>query len=227
MNRFDIISIFPEMFKGFLNESVIKKAQQKGLASIHFHDLRSYGIPSGIRKVVDDYPYGGAAGMLLRVEPIVHCIEYISDKQKPDEIIYLSPDGEQLKQGIVNELSLKKHIVLLCGRYKGIDQRVRDHFITREISIGDYVISGGELAAAILCDAIIRVIPGVLSDECSALSDSFQNTVLDAPMYTRPSEFRGWKVPEVLLQGDHEKIELWQTQKALEKTRKRRPDLLK
>lgn len=224
--RIDIITIFPGMFEGFLNQSIMQRAQDKGLVEIHVQDLREFGLPSGKRRTVDDYAFGGGAGMVLLVEPLVRCIEHLQAQRSYDEIIYLTADGKQLDQPKVNELSMDENIMLLCGRYKGIDQRVRDHYVTQEISIGDFVISGGEIAAAVLTDAITRVIPGVLSDESSALLDSFQGELLDAPAYSRPSEFRGMQVPEILLSGDHKKIEEWRYQQALEKTKKRRPDLL-
>lgn len=221
-----ILTIFPEMFQGFLNESILKRAQEKGIVNIELHNFRDYGIQSGIRKQVDDYAFGGGAGMVMRIEPIVNCLEDLQKVQDFDEIVFLTPDGELFNQKIANDFSLKKRIALVCGRYKGIDQRIRDHFITSEISIGDYVLTGGELAAAVVSDSIIRLIPGVLSDETSALLDSFQGELLDAPVYTRPEEFRGIRVPDVLLSGDHEKIEDWRYQKALEKTKNNRPDLL-
>jgi tRNA (guanine37-N1)-methyltransferase len=213
------------MFEGFFRESIIKRAAQKGLAEIRVHNLRDYGIISGKKKVVDDYAFGGGAGMVMRIEPIVNCLEFLSEEKAFDEIIYLAPDGETLNQSIANELSLKGRIAMICGRYKGIDQRIRDHFITREISIGDYVLSGGELAAAVLSDSIIRLIPGVLSDETSALLDSFQGDVLDAPVYTRPDDFRGLTVPDVLLSGDHKKIDAWRNEMSILKTKQRRPEM--
>ena len=225
--QIEIITIFPEMFSSFFSESIIKRAVDKGLISINLHNLRDYGIKSGDRMMVDDYAFGGGAGMVMRIEPVVNCIEDLEKKSKFDEIIYLTPDAELLNQGIVNELSLHKRIAILCGRYKGIDQRIRDHFITKEISIGDYVLSGGELAAAILTDSIARLIPGVLSDESSALLDSFQGELLDAPVYTRPARYRNYEVPKVLLSGDHKKIEEWRYQRSLEKTKRLRPGLLK
>lgn len=224
--RIDIITLFPGMFEGFLQQSILKRAQDKGLATIHFHDLREYGIPSGKRKEVDDYAFGGGAGMVLLVEPIIKCIENLKAERSIDEVIFLTPDGEPLDQNKVNSISLNQNIILLCGRYKGVDQRVRDHYITRELSIGDYVLSGGEIAAAALTDALVRVIPGVLSDETSALSDSFQAGLLDAPNYSRPKNFRGLAVPDILLSGHHRKIEEWRYEEALKKTRERRPDLL-
>ncbi len=221
-----IITLFPEMFRGFFEESIIKRAIQKELVKITLYQLRNYGIPSGNKKQVDDYPYGGGAGMVLMPEPIYHCIEDIKKQNPVDEIIYLTPDGELFEQQMANELSLKKSLVMICGRYKGIDQRIRDHVVTREISIGNYVLSGGELAAAVVSDAIIRLIPGVISDESSALTDSFQAGLLDAPLYTRPAQFKGWKVPEVLLSGNHKEIEKWRDEHSLLKTKQRRPDLL-
>jgi tRNA (guanine37-N1)-methyltransferase len=223
--QIDIITIFPDMFEGFFRESIIKRAMLKGLADIRLHNLRDFGIVSGKKKVVDDYAFGGGAGMVMRIEPIVNCIEQLSKDQPFDEIIYLAPDGEVLNQAIANELSMKGRIAMICGRYKGVDQRIRDHFITREISIGDYVLSGGEIAAAVVSDTIIRLLPGVLSDETSALLDSFQGDVLDAPVYTRPEVFRGLTVPEVLLSGDHKKIDAWRNEQAIKKTKQRRPDM--
>ncbi|HLG03518.1 MAG TPA: tRNA (guanosine(37)-N1)-methyltransferase TrmD, partial [Bacteroidia bacterium] len=204
--------------------SILKRAQQKGLVEIHLVNLRDYATDK--HKSVDDYAFGGGAGMVLKVEPIAAAIEQLKSQRNYDEIIYMSPDGEMLTQGIANELSVKKNLIILCGHYKGVDERVREHFITREISIGDYVLSGGELAASVLTDAVIRLIPGVLSDETSALSDSFQDNLIAPPVYTRPAEFRGWTVPEVLLSGHEENIRQWRYEKALERTKKRRPGLL-
>jgi tRNA (guanine37-N1)-methyltransferase len=221
-----ILTIFPNMLESFFRESIIKRASDKGLANIFMHDIRDFGIVSGIRKQVDDYAFGGGAGMVMRIEPVVECLESLQKEQNFDEVIFMTPDGERLNQGISNELSTKSNIAIICGRYKGIDQRIRDHFVTREISIGDYVLTGGELAAAVLSDSIIRLIPGVLSDESSALTDSFQGEILDAPVYTRPEEFRGLRVPDILLSGDHKKVAAWRDEQALEKTRKCRPDLL-
>ena len=223
--QIDIITIFPGMLESFFQESILKRAQQKGLAEIRMHDLRKFGILTGKRKTVDDYAFGGGAGMVLMIEPVINCLESLQSEGEIDEIIYMAPDGEKFTQSVANELSMKKRIVLLCGRYKGIDQRIRDHFISREISIGDYVISGGELAAAVVTDALVRLIPGVLNDETSALSDSFQDGILDAPVYSRPEDFRGLKVPEVLLSGNHQKIESWRQEQALEKTKLKRTDL--
>jgi tRNA (guanine37-N1)-methyltransferase len=222
--RLDIITIFPEMFSGPFNFSIIRRAVEKGLIEIHLHDLRDYATNK--YRSVDDYPFGGGAGMVMMVEPISECITRLKNERNYDDIIFLTPDGELLAQGISNELSLKENLILLCGHYKGIDERVREHFITREISIGDYVLSGGELAAAVVVDTIARVIPGVLGDETSALTDSFQDGLLSPPVYTRPADFNGWKVPEVLLSGHEAKIQEWRLQQAIERTRKRRPGLL-
>jgi len=212
------------MFSGFLEESIVKRAQQKGLAEIVIHNLRDYSLDK--RKSTDDYAFGGGAGMVMTPQPLVDCIESLQKERKYDDIIYLCPDGELLTQAVSNQMSLKENLVFICGHYKGIDQRVRDGWVTREISIGDYVVSGGELPAAVLTDAIVRLIPGVLSDESSALSDSFQGELLDAPVYTRPADFRGMKVPEVLLSGNFAQIEEWRLQSSAEKTNKRRPDMM-
>jgi tRNA (guanine37-N1)-methyltransferase len=219
----DILTIFPDMFRGFLDQSIMARAQQKGLAEIVTHNLREYS--SDKRKSVDDYAFGGGAGMVMMAQPIVDCIESLQQGRAYDEIIYLSPDGELLTQALANQLSLKNNLMMLCGRYKGIDQRVRDKWITREISIGDYVLSGGELPAAVLTDSIIRLIPGVLSDESSALLDSFQGELLDSPVYTRPADFRGMKVPDVLISGDQAKIDAWRHEASMDKTKKRRPGM--
>ena len=225
--RIDIITLFPEMFDGFMSQSILQRAQQKGLATINIHQLRNYVSKTDKHKNVDDYAFGGGAGMVMSCEPILNCMEALEKEVKYDEKIFVTPDGEQLKQDRVNNLSLKGNILILCGRYKGVDQRIRDNFITLELSIGDYVLSGGELAAAVLTDSIVRLIPGVLSDESSALLDSFQGDLLDAPVYTRPAEYKGMAVPEVLLSGHQAKIDEWRYQKSLEKTKERRPDLLK
>ncbi|HLT93202.1 MAG TPA: tRNA (guanosine(37)-N1)-methyltransferase TrmD [Membranihabitans sp.] len=222
--RIDIIAAVPDLLHSPLNHSMMKRAQEKGLLEIHIHDLRDYGL--GKYRQIDDYPYGGGAGMVMKVEPIFACIERLQSEREYDEVIYLTPDGETLKQSKVNLLSLKKNLIMLCGHYKGVDQRVRDHLVTMEISIGDYVLSGGELAAAILTDAIGRLLPGVLNDESSALEDSFQDNLLAPPVYTRPATFRGMEVPAVLLSGHDANIREWREQKAMEITRKRRPDLL-
>ena len=222
--RIDIITLFPELLKGPFEASIIKRAIASGKVSIHFHYLRDYAINK--QKQVDDYPFGGGAGMVLRVEPIDKCITELKNSREYDEIIYLTPDGVQYNQSLANQFSLKKNLILLCGHYKGVDQRVRNHLITREISIGDFVLSGGELAAAVFCDSIIRLLPGVLGDESSALTDSFQDGLLAAPIYTRPACYKGWDVPEILTTGNTMKIEEWREKKALERTHKRRPDLL-
>ncbi len=222
--RIDIIAVVPELLSGPLSHSIIKRAQERELLEIHIHDLRDYGL--GAYRKIDDYPYSGAAGMVLMAEPIFSCIENLQSKRTYDEIIYMSPDGENLKQTVANQLSLLENIIILCGHYKGVDERVREHLITREISIGDYVLSGGELAAAVLVDAIGRLIPGVLNDETSALTDSFQDNLLAPPVYTRPSEFRGWKVPDILLSGNFKEIEKWELEQSYKRTKERRPDLL-
>lgn len=221
--RIDIITILPELLKSPFEASIMKRAQEKGLVEVYFHNLRDYGL--GNYRQVDDYQYGGGAGMVMMIEPIDECISKLKAKREYDEIIYLTPDGKTLNQGIANELSLKKNMIMLCGHYKGVDQRVRELFVTREISIGDYVLSGGELAAAVLADSIIRLIPGVLNDETSALSDSFQDNLLAPEVYTRPAEYKSLKVPDILLSGDFAKIEEWRHQNAVERTKSRRPDL--
>lgn len=222
--RIDIITVLPELLTSPFEASILKRAQEKGLVEVHFHNLREFTV--GKYKQVDDYQYGGGAGMVMMIEPIDKCISGLQAERSYDEIIYLTPDGETLNQRIANELSLKGNIIMLCGHYKGVDQRVRDLFITREISIGDFVLSGGELAAAVLADSIIRLLPGVLGDETSALTDSFQDQLLAPEVYTRPAEYKGLKVPEILLSGDFGKIEEWRHQNALDRTQKRRPDLL-
>ncbi len=222
--RIDIITVSPELIKSPFEYSIIKRAIDKNLVEIHFHDLRTYALNDYGK--IDDYQFGGGAGMVLMIEPIDMCISKLKKERDYDEIIYMTPDAQTLNQQTANTLSLKKNIIILCGHYKGVDQRVRDLFITKEISIGDYVLSGGELGAAVLCDAIIRLIPGVLGDETSALTDSFQDDLLSPPVYTRPSEYQGHKVPEVLLSGNFPKIEEWRNDQALERTKKIRPDLL-
>ncbi|CAM4054841.1 MULTISPECIES: tRNA (guanosine(37)-N1)-methyltransferase TrmD [Flavobacterium] len=222
--RIDIITVLPELIKSPFEASILKRAIEKGLVEVHFHNLRDY--TTNKQKSVDDYQFGGGAGMVMNIQPIDDCIAKLKDERDYDEIIYMTPDGETLNQNMANGMSLLKNIIILCGHYKGVDQRVRDHFITREISIGDYVLSGGELGAAILCDSIIRLIPGVLSNETSALTDSFQDNLLSPPIYTRPADYKGWKVPEILLSGNFPKIEEWREQKAYEHTKNRRPDLL-
>jgi tRNA (guanine37-N1)-methyltransferase len=222
--RIDIITVLPQLLESPFAHSIIKRAQTKGLVEVHFHNLRDYA--SNKYKTVDDYAYGGGAGMVMMVEPIAKCIEELKAKREYDGIIYMAPDGETLNQKIANKLSSAKNLMILCGHYKGVDQRIRDKYITHEISIGDYVLSGGELAAAVLCDAIIRLIPGVLNDECSALSDSFQDGLLAPPVYTRPADYQGMKVPDVLLSGNQAEIDKWRHEKSVELTEKKRPDLL-
>jgi len=222
--RIDIITIFPEIFESPFNYSIIKRAKEKGLAAIHLHQLRDY--TKNKYKSVDDYPYGGGAGMVMMIEPIAACIEKLKSERKYDEVIYTSPDGDLLTQGIANHISTMENIIILCGHFKGIDERIREKYITKEISIGDYVLSGGELAAAIICDSIIRLIPGVLGDETSALSDSFQDGLLAPPVYTRPADYQGMKVPAVLLSGNEAEIVKWRNEQSLERTKKRRPGLL-
>ena len=222
--RIDIITIFPEMIEGFFNCSIMKRAQAKGLAEIHLHNLRDWTTDKHRR--VDDYPFGGTAGMVMKVEPVDRCITSLRAERDYDEVIFLTPDGEQFNQPMANTLSLATNIIMLCGHFKGIDYRIREHFITKEISIGDYVLTGGELAAAVVADSIVRIIPGVISDEQSALSDSFQDNLLAPPVYTRPAEYKGWRVPDILLSGHEAKIRDWELQQALERTRRLRPDLL-
>ena len=223
--RIDILSVVPELLDSPLSHSIVGRAVKKGLVEIHVHNLRKYGI--GPRKNVDDYSYGGDAGMVMMVEPVFKMIEELKAERRYDEIIYMSPDGEILDQGISNSLSLLENIIILCGHYKGIDHRIREHLITREISVGNYVVSGGEIPAALLADSIVRLIPGALTDETSALSDSFQDDLLSPPVYTRPAEFNGWKVPDVLLSGNPKLIRAWQDEQALERTKALRPELLK
>lgn len=222
--RFDIISVLPDLLVSPFAHSILQRAQKKGIAEIVVHNLRDYATNK--QKSVDDYPYGGGSGMVMSIDPFARCIEGLKAERNYDEVIFMSPDGETFNQTIANELSGKGNVMILCGHYKGIDQRIRDLFVTREISIGDYVLSGGELPAAVLVDAIIRLIPGVLNDETSALSDSFQGELLDAPVYTRPADWRGHKVPEVLLSGHEAKINEWRHEQALIRTQTRRPDLL-
>ncbi len=222
--RIDILTILPALLEGPFSDSIMKRAQEKGLSEIYIHNIRNYS--SDKHKNVDDYQYGGGAGMVMSIEPIAKIIEQLKAERKYDEIIYMTPDGELLEQSISNELSIKNNIMILCGHYKGVDERVREHYITRELSIGSYVLSGGELAAAVLVDSVVRLIPGVLNNETSALTDSFQDNLLSPPVYTRPPEYNGWKVPEVLLSGDFKSIDKWREEKAIERTKKRRPDLL-
>ena len=222
--RIDIITIFPDFFERSLNFSILKKAKEKNIVEIKTHNLRDFS--ENKQKSVDDYQFGGGAGMVMNIQPIYNCINYLKKERQYDEIIYLTPDGETLNQGLCNSISLKGNIILLCGHYKGIDHRIREHLITKEISIGDYVLTGGELAACILIDSVIRLIPGVISDESSALNDSFQDNLLPPPIYTRPSNFNGWKVPEILLSGDQKKIEKWREDQSIKRTTHLRPDLL-
>ena len=222
--RLDIITLFPRMLSSFFEESILKRAQNKQLVEVHFHDLHDYSQNN--YGSVDDYAYGGGAGMVIGIEPVALCIEGLQKERKYDEIIYTAPDGELLGQGRANRLSMLDNIMILCGHYKGIDERIREHFITLELSIGDYVLTGGELAAAVISDSVIRLIPGVLSDETSALSDSFQNNLISPPVYTRPVDFRGWKVPDILLSGNHAKIDQWRYDQSIERTKQRRPNLL-
>lgn len=223
--RIDIISVLPEMLEGFVHESILARAAKKGLAEIHLHNLRDYTLDKWRR--VDDYPFGGQAGMVMQVEPIDRCIASLKAERDYDEVIFTSPDGEQLTQRVANDLSMMGNLIILCGHYKGVDQRVRDHLITREISVGDYVLTGGELPAAIIADAVVRLVPGVISDDQSALSDCFQDDMLSAPIYTRPRDYKGWQVPEILLSGNEAKIRQWEFDQAMERTRRLRPDLLK
>jgi len=221
----DIVTLFPEMFVGPFTESIVKRAKEKGLVTIDIHNLRDYSTSK--HKSVDDYAFGGGAGMVMQIEPIDRCFESLKSKRTYDDIIYMSPDGEQFDQKIANQLSVKGNLILLCGHYKGVDERVRQHLITRELSIGNYVLSGGELAAAVITDALVRLIPGVLNDETSALSDSFQDDLISPPVYTRPAEYNGWNVPEILLSGHQGKIDEWRHEESVKRTKERRPDLLK
>lgn len=222
--RIDILTIFPEILAGPFDHSIIKRAIAKGLTEVYIHNIRDFS--KSRHKNVDDYAFGGGAGMVMMIQPIADCISWLKDQRDYDEIIFLTPDGSQFDQKSANSLSLKRNIILLCGHYKGIDERIREHLITMEVSIGDYVLSGGELAAAVLADSIIRLIPGVLNDETSALSDSFQDNLLSPPVYTRPADFSGWKVPDILLSGNEKEIRKWQIEKAVERTRLRRPGLI-
>lgn len=222
--RIDIITVLPELLTSPFEASILKRAIEKNLVEVHMHNLRDFSTNN--YKQVDDYQFGGGSGMVMMIEPIDKCISTLKAERDYDEIIYMTPDGKQLDQGMANELSLKNNIIILCGHYKGVDQRVRDHFITREISIGDFVLSGGELAAAVVCDSIIRLIPGVLGNETSALTDSYQDNLLAPPVYTRPAEYKGWKVPEILIGGNLSKIEEWREEQALLRTKRLRPDLL-
>lgn len=222
--RIDILTVFPEMLEGFFQCSMMARAQKAGLAEIHLHDIRDYTTDKHHK--TDDYPFGGCAGLVMKIEPIDRCISALKAERHYDEVIFTSPDGERFDQKIANSMSMLENIIILCGHYKGIDYRIREHLITREISIGDYVLTGGELAAAAMTDSIVRLIPGVLSDEQSALSDCFQDDLLAPPVYTRPAEYNGWKVPDILLSGDQAKISDWELQQSFERTRRLRPDLL-
>ncbi len=223
--RIDIITVLPELLESPLHNSMIKRAQDKGLAEIHIHNLRDFCEDKHRR--VDDYAFGGEAGMVIKIKPVDKAISFLKSQRDYDEIIYTSPDGETFSQKEANNLSLKKNIIILCGHYKGIDQRIRDHYITKEISIGDYVMTGGELAAAVITDSVVRLLPGVLSDETSALTDSFQDGLLAPPVYTRPAEYKGMKVPDILLSGNFKEIEKWKTEQSFERTKNLRPDLYK
>ena len=222
--RIDIITVLPPLIEGFMKESILGRAQKKGLVEIHIHNLRDYTLDKWRR--VDDYPFGGSAGMVMQCEPIDRCISALTKERHYDEIIFTAPDGERFDQSMANTLSLCENLIILCGHYKGIDYRIREHLITKEISIGDYVLTGGELPAAVMADAIVRVLPGAIGDEQSALSDSFQDNLLEAPVYTRPADYMGWKVPDILLSGHEAKIKEWQLQQSMERTRRLRPDLL-
>ena len=222
--RIDIITVLPPLIEGFMKESILGRAQKKGLVEIHIHNLRDYTLDKWRR--VDDYPFGGSAGMVMQCEPIDRCISALTAERHYDQIIFTAPDGERFDQPMANSLSLANNLMILCGHYKGIDYRIREHLITKEVSIGDYVLTGGELAAAVMADAIVRVLPGAIGDEQSALSDSFQDNLLEAPVYTRPADYKGWKVPDILLSGHEAKIKEWQLQQSIERTRRLRPDLL-
>jgi len=222
--RIDIITALPKLIESPFNDSILKRAQEKGIVEVHVHDLRKFS--DNKQKSIDDYAFGGGAGMVMTIQPIDKCISWLKSEREYDEIIYLTPDGTKLNQQVANQLSTLGNLILLCGHYKGVDQRVRDYFITKEISIGDYVLSGGELGAAVLADSIIRLIPGVLNDETSALTDSFQDNLLAPPVYTRPANYNGMTIPEILTSGDPKAIEQWRMDQALERTRSRRPDLL-
>ena len=221
--RIDIITAVPKLLESPFNDSILKRAQTKGLVEIHIHNIRDYSLNK--QKSIDDYAFGGGAGMVLCIEPIDRCIASLKEKIKYDEIIFMTPDGQSMNQSLCNQFSVLNNIIIICGHYKGIDERIREHIITKEISIGDYVLSGGELAAAVFCDCIIRLIPGVLNNETSALSDSFQDDLLAPPIYTRPADYNGWIVPEILTSGNQKEIENWRLEKSLEKTKKQRPDL--
>ncbi|MCF0196947.1 MAG: tRNA (guanosine(37)-N1)-methyltransferase TrmD [Bacteroidaceae bacterium] len=223
--RIDIITVLPELLQNFTEESIVGRARRKGLVEIYVHNLRDYSTNKWRR--VDDYPFGGFAGMVMQCEPIDRCISQLLSERNYDEVIFTSPDGEAFDQPMANQLSMAQNLIILCGHYKGIDYRIREHLITKEVSIGDYVLTGGELAAAVMTDAIVRIIPGAIGDEQSALSDSFQDNLLAAPVYTRPAEYKGWKVPDILLSGHDARIKEWELQQSYERTKRLRPDLLK
>jgi tRNA (guanine37-N1)-methyltransferase len=223
--QIDVLTLLPQIFEGPFSESILKRAKERGLVSIQLHNIRDYSRSK--HKNVDDYPFGGGAGMVMSIEPIDLCLQQLKNKQTFDEVIYMSPDGEPFTQKIANELSTKKKLAFLCGHYKGVDERVREHLVTRELSLGDFVLTGGEIAAAAMIDAIVRLLPGALNDETSALSDSFQDDLISPPVYTRPASYNGWEVPEVLLSGHQAKIDEWRHEQSLERTQKRRPNLLK
>jgi tRNA (guanine37-N1)-methyltransferase len=223
--QIDVLTLFPQIFEGPFSESILKRAKERGLVSIQLHNIRDYSRSK--HKNVDDYPFGGGAGMVMSIEPIDLCLQQLKSQQTFDEVIYMSPDGEPFTQKIANELSTKKKLAFLCGHYKGVDERVREHLVTRELSLGDFVLTGGEIAAAAMIDAIVRLLPGALNDETSALSDSFQDDLISPPVYTRPASYNGWEVPEVLLSGHQAKIDEWRHEQSLERTQKRRPNLLK
>lgn len=222
--RLDIITVYPEMIEGFFNCSILSRAQKKGIVEIHLHNLRDYTTDRW--RKVDDYPFGGCAGMVMKIEPVDRCISALKAERDYDEVIFTSPDGEKFCQPMANTLSLLNNLILLCGHFKGIDWRIREHLITKEISVGDYVLTGGELAAAVIADAVVRIIPGVISDEQSALSDSFQDGLLAPPVYTRPADYKGWRVPDILLSGHEAKIREWELQQSIERTQRLRPDLM-
>ncbi len=221
----DIITLFPDMFSEIFSQSILKRAQSKGHLTVGIHNLRDYSLNKNHN--VDDYPYGGGAGMVMQVEPVDNCLQFLKSKRHYDEIIYTAPDGERLSQSLCNEFAIKENLCILCGHYKGVDERIREHLVTREVSIGDYVLSGGELAAAVIADSVVRLLPGVLNDETSALTDSFQQELVSPPCYTRPADYKGWKVPEILLSGNDKLIDQWRFEQAVERTRQRRPELLK
>lgn len=219
----DVLTLFPQIFEGPFSESIIKRAIEREIVSINLHNIRDYSLSK--HKNVDDYPFGGGAGMVMQIEPIHRCLQHLQEHREYDEVIYMSPDGEPFTQKIANELSTKKNLIFLCGHYKGVDERVREHLVTRELSLGDFVLTGGEIAAAAMIDAVVRLLPGVLNDETSALSDSFQDDLISPPVYTRPADYNGWKVPEVLLSGHQAKIDAWRHEQSLVRTKERRPEL--